>query len=116
MILDIGVYKASLPASIEAVYVITTPHYAAKADGRNCSDARNCGNKCDAYARTFHARLHEHFGERAAGIPLLGLDVFDWRAPFSVLRPAADARASRREGVRHAGASAARVRTGGGLS
>ena len=81
VIFDVKAYKSNLPRSIEAVFFITTPAYSAS-NGANCSDARNSGEKCEAYTRVFHSRFRQAFGNESR-VPLLHLDVMNWRAPFS---------------------------------
>lgn len=74
-------YEANLPRSIEAVFYLHqdgTPNdcHAANADVYD-------GIKCEAYATTAHAAILSHFGLTNEVLPLLKLDLWDWRAPFS---------------------------------
>ena len=75
-------FAAHLPHSIEAVYYVTSKDGCRDPHDRAVNSDTGRG-RCEHYARRFHALLLAHFGESAARIPLLGLDLLNWTAPFA---------------------------------
>ena len=71
-IFDAEAFKRNLPASIEAVFYL---------DG-DCADSM-AGPKCEDFARRAHANMKRHFGLTDEQLPLLKLDPWNWRQPFS---------------------------------
>lgn len=82
LIFEQSAFERALPGSIEAVFYI--------ADDVHCDDTRPqpwlsaaTTIKCEGYARWVHEQIRRTWGERAAAaIPLLRLDIGEWRNPF----------------------------------
>ena len=77
LIFDAKTFKRNLPYAIEAVFYMR-----ADWDCGDVGDGSNHMQACEGYARKAHAAMLKHFGLVAHELPLLYLDLWDWKRPF----------------------------------
>ena len=78
MIFDAAYFVEQLPHSIEAVFFMKN---------NDCVDSFYDGHKCEDYARKAHKRMLKYFHLTDAQLPLLELDLFNWKQPFRDVNP-----------------------------
>lgn len=83
LIMNASRFESELPHSIEAIFFLWDGLHQR---GMDCRDATD-GPKCEAYARKAHARILSHFNLAASELPLLTLDLWNWRTPFADTNP-----------------------------